>query len=92
MFWYGVLRVFDGEWAFIKFLLSSKARVGRPRFNDELIINGVLYVLTTGWWMDIPIHYGSYKTAWRGLVLVGVMGRIFKALSYMGACRVCIVA
>jgi len=31
-------------------------------------LNGILYVLTTGCrWMDMPLEYGSYKTAWRRL-------------------------
>jgi len=33
-----------------------------------VFLNGILYVLTTGCrWMDMPLEYGSYKTAWRRL-------------------------
>jgi transposase len=33
-----------------------------------MVLNGILYVLTTGCrWMDMPLEYGSYKTAWRRL-------------------------
>ncbi len=36
-----------------------------PGADDGMTINGILYVLTTGCrWMDMPIRYGSYKTAW----------------------------
>ncbi len=55
--------------------------------DDGRIINGILYVLTTGCrWMDMPIRYGSYKAAWRRLKRwqdEGVWDRIFRALSSM---------
>ncbi|MEM2628111.1 MAG: transposase, partial [Ignisphaera sp.] len=55
----------DSEWELIRSLLPPRARTGRPRINDRIIVNGILYVLVTGCrWMDIPIKYGSYKTAW----------------------------
>jgi transposase len=45
----------DGEWEVIKPLLPPRARVGRPRTDDRRILNGILYVLTTGCrWMDMP--------------------------------------
>jgi transposase len=58
----------DFEWGIIKPLLPPRFRVGRTRADDRRIINGILYVLTTGCrWMDMPPEYGSYKTAWRRL-------------------------
>jgi transposase len=58
----------DFEWEVIKPLLPPMSRVGRPRADDRRIINGILYVLTTGCrWMDMPLEYGSYKTAGGGL-------------------------
>ena len=43
----------DGEWDAIKPFLPPKARTGRPRADDRLVLNGILYVLTTGCrWMD----------------------------------------
>ena len=58
----------DFKWDVIEPLLPPMSRVGRPKTNDRRVINGVLYVLTTGCrWMDMPLEYGSYKTAWRGL-------------------------
>jgi transposase len=52
----------------IKPLLPPRSRVGRPRTDDRMVLNGILYVLTTGCrWMDMLLEYGSYKTAWRGL-------------------------
>ncbi|MEM1586342.1 MAG: transposase [Candidatus Bathyarchaeia archaeon] len=46
-------------------LLPPRAGIGRPRIDDRIIVNGILYVLVTGCrWMDMPSKYGSYKTAW----------------------------
>ncbi|MEM3061509.1 MAG: transposase, partial [Candidatus Bathyarchaeia archaeon] len=70
---------------FIEPFLPPKAKVGRPRADDRLTINGILYVLTTGCrWMDMPIRYGSYKTAWKRL-------KLFKAIVSMRSHdRVCV--
>ena len=58
----------DGEWEVIKLLLPPRSRVGRPRSDDRIVLNGILYVLVTGCrWMDMPTRYGSYKTAWSRL-------------------------
>ncbi len=58
----------DGEWELTKPLLPPKARTGRPRADDGMVRNGILYVLFTGCrWMDMPSAYGSYKTAWKRL-------------------------
>jgi len=58
----------DREWVLIRSLLPTKARVGRPRADDRRVLNGILYVLTAGCrWMDMPLKYGSYKTARRRL-------------------------
>jgi putative transposase len=58
----------DNEWEFIKPLLPPKARVGRPMADDKRVTNGIIHVLTTGCrWMDMPLKYGSYKTAWKRL-------------------------
>jgi len=77
----------DGEWELIRHLLPPRARTGRPRADDRRVINGILYVLITGCrWMDMPVRYGSYKTAWKRLKrwqAEGVWDRVFKALASM---------
>jgi transposase len=75
--------VSDGEWDVIRPLLPPRSRVGRPRADDRMVLNGILYVLTTGcrW-----CKYGSYKTAWRRLRKweeMGVWESIFKTLASM---------
>jgi transposase len=45
----------DFEWEVIKPLLPPMSRVGRPRTDDRRILNGILYVFTTGCrWMNMP--------------------------------------
>jgi transposase len=40
--------VSDGEWEVIRPFLPRRSRVGRPRADDRMVLNGILYVLTTG--------------------------------------------
>jgi transposase len=60
----------DFEWGVVRPFLPPRSRVGRPRADDRMVLNGILYVLTTGcrW-----CKYGSYKTAWRRWVY----GRVY---------------
>jgi transposase len=70
----------DYEWEVIRPFLPPRSRVGRPRADDRMVLNGILYVLTSGcrW-----CKYGSYKTAWRRLKEMGVWESIFKTLASM---------
>lgn len=55
----------DMQWDFIGPSLPPLACTGRPRANDRMTINGILYVLMSGCrWMDMPSKYGSHKTVW----------------------------
>lgn len=45
----------DKQWERIKPLLLKPAKTGRPRCDDKEVINGILYVLSTGCrWEDMP--------------------------------------
>jgi transposase len=70
----------DYEWEVIRSLPPP-----RPRADDRMILKSILYVLTTGCrWMDMPLGYGSYKTAWRRLKRwqdERVWYKIFRALA-----------
>lgn len=58
----------DKQWSMIKLHLPKPARTGRPRYDDRMIINGIIYVLTTGCrWQDMPKRYGDDSTANRRL-------------------------
>lgn len=45
----------DAQWRKIKRWLPKPKATGRPRANDREVINGILYVLSTGCrWEDLP--------------------------------------
>jgi transposase len=75
----------DGGWEIIRPFLTPRFSVGWPRADDRMVLNGILYVLTTGCrWIDMPLEYGSYKTAWKRLKKwqeMSVWDSIFKALA-----------
>jgi transposase len=83
----GFREVSDGGWEVVRPFLPPRSRVGRPRAGDRMVLNGILYVLTSGCrWCDMPAEYGSYKTAWRRLRRweeMGVWDSIFKTLASM---------
>lgn len=60
-------------WKKIKPLLpptKPSAKGGRPRLDDELALNGILFVLRTGIpWEELPqeLGFGSGMTCWRRL-------------------------
>ncbi|MEM0080126.1 MAG: IS5 family transposase [Nitrososphaerota archaeon] len=78
----------DEEWELIRPLLPPRAKTGRPRIDDRLVLNGILYVLVTGCrWMDMPSRYGHYSTAFRRFkrwMELGVWKQILNALISKG--------
>ena len=67
-------------------LLASRAqRTGRPRADMKEVVDGILYVLSTGCrWSDLPHDYAvSYVTCYRYFqqwIRSGTMKRIFEFL------------
>jgi len=58
----------DGQWDYLRPFSPPQPQVGRKRADDRWIINGILFVLTTGCrWRDVPRRYGTPVTAWRRL-------------------------
>jgi len=54
----------DSQWSAIEQHLPKPARTGRPRNNDRITINGIIYVLISGCrWHEMPKRYGSKSTA-----------------------------
>lgn len=60
----------DAQWKRIKRLLPKPKKRGRPRADEREVINGILYVLTTGCrWEDLPHDIdASYPTCYRRLL------------------------
>jgi transposase len=51
-------------------IVQPSPKGGRPRVNDEMALNGILYVMRTGIpWEDLPqeLGFGSGMTCWRRL-------------------------
>ena len=69
-------------------LLPPLAKEGRPRVDDRMTVNAILYVLTTGCrWMDLPREYGDDSTAnlrLRRWEEKGVWRRVTEALVQSG--------
>ena len=54
------------EYEFLEAFLPPKKHMGRPRVDDEKLLNGIMYVLKTGCrWSDMPSECGNAKTAHR---------------------------
>ena len=75
--------VSDAEWERLRPLLPSHT-AGKPRKDDRLVVNGILWKLTTGVpWRDLPERYGpwaSVYTRFRRWTVAGVWDRIFAAV------------
>jgi len=49
----------DAEWEIVVDLFTAHRRTGRPRVDDRLMLNGVLWVLCSGaTWRDMPERFG----------------------------------
>ncbi len=56
----------DKQWNMIESHLPSPAKTGRPRTDDRMVLNGIMFVLVTGCrWTELPARYGSKSTAHR---------------------------
>jgi transposase len=70
----------DPVWARLRRLLPAHTR-GKPRKDDRVVINGILWKLATGApWRDLPERYGpwsSVHTRFRRWRLAGVWDRVF---------------
>ena len=71
------IEIDDDLWNLIRPLLPpQKPPTGRPRADERGLINGILYVLSTGCsWTDVPRQYGTKSTTHRFHLLLSTQGR-----------------
>ena len=73
----------DEEWARLEPLLPPR-QAGKPRKDDRLVINAILWKLATGApWRDLPERYGPWQsvyTRFRRWTRAGVWDRILAAV------------
>ena len=71
----------DATWARLRALLPSPASTGRPRRDTRLVLEAVLWTLSTGApWRDMPARFGPWQTIYgrfREWVAAGVIDRLF---------------
>ncbi len=58
--------VSEEEWAFLDPLIpKSEAKTGRPPRDRRLMLNGILWILSTGaQWRDLPERFGPWQTVY----------------------------
>jgi len=80
----GFRELTDEQWSFLQSFMPPPSRRGRPRLDDRKVLNGILFVLTTGCrWADMPRRYCHPTTAWRRLKELqeeGVWQKILQSL------------
>lgn len=55
----------DAGWELVADLFEGSRRTGRPRADDRLMLNGVLWVLCSGAaWRDMPERFGPWPTVY----------------------------
>jgi len=73
----------DAEWERLRPLLPRHTS-GKPRKDDRLVLNGILWKLATGVpWRDLPERYGPWQsvyTRFRRWTVAGVWDQIFAAV------------
>lgn len=56
----------DAAWELVADLFIEARRGGRPRADDRLMLNGVLWVLCSGAaWRDMPKRFGPWSTIYQ---------------------------
>ncbi len=74
----------DEQFAKILPLLARKSARGRPPADHRKMMEGILWILTTGSpWRDLPCSFGSWKTVYdrfRRWTRSGVWGTILEEL------------
>ncbi len=74
----------EPQWKIVEPLFPPPKATGRPRRDDRLVLEGVLWVLRTGArWKDLPGRFPPYQTCHRRFqqwVRSGLLDRVLQAL------------
>ena len=55
----------DAAWDLVADIFTQTRRIGRPRADDRLMLNGILWVLCSGAaWRDMPERFGPWSTVY----------------------------
>lgn len=77
-------RLTDAQWERLRAVLPPPPRRGRPRRDDRVVVEAILWRLATGApWRDLPERFGSWRTAYsrfRRWQQAGVWDRALAAL------------
>jgi transposase len=47
-------------------LMSATQKTGRPRHDDRLMLNGILWIMCSGAaWRDLPERFGAWSTVYQ---------------------------
>lgn len=56
----------DAAWDLVADIFTKNQRTGRPRADDRLMLNGILWVLCSGAaWRDMPERFGPWSTIYQ---------------------------
>ncbi|CRM38996.1 Transposase [Pseudomonas sp. 37 R 15] len=56
----------NAAWELVADIFTEYRRTGRPRTDDRLMLNGVLWVLCSGAaWRDMPERFGPWSTVYQ---------------------------
>lgn len=56
----------DAGWELIKDLVYPEQKMGRPRSDDRLVLNGIFWILCSGAaWRDLPERFGPWSTVYQ---------------------------
>lgn len=56
----------DAAWELIKDLVFPEQKMGRPRSEDRLVLNGKFWILCSGAaWCDLPERFGLWSTLYQ---------------------------
>ncbi|MGW2564460.1 IS5 family transposase [Streptomyces sp. NPDC001514] len=75
----------DQEWDLLAPLIP-RAVIGRPRVDDQQVINGMVYKIRTGMpWRDLPDRYGPWQTVYTRFRRYALGGVFTQALQQIQA-------